>query len=344
MVAVFMCSSLWMISSLLDLHWNWFRISNLNSVFALKQLGDIFWELKSSPLLLVVSSCHKLNMWETFSKRKKCSLQLSWYGPNYFEDSAPYRSIVGALQYVTKTIPEIGYSVHRCQFTFQPLLSHSVVFKRILRYLRGTTDFGLILQPTTAGVPFSLWAFCDADWASDVDDRRSTSGACLFLQPNLISLWSTKSGCQIQCRSRYRSLALAASEVLWVQSLLHELNVQITIPIIYCDNLNTVALTHNLVLHSRTKQMELDIFLLEEKSLISFCWLLMLLLKNRLLTSSLNDCPGLNSAYLVTAVPISWGSLQLPSLLYSYIKRSLCWVISKLKKKYTKVSKKQNSL
>lgn len=67
--------------------------------------------------------------------------------------------------------------------------------------------------------------------------------------------------------AEYRNLALAASEVLWVKSLLQELRVPIHAPVIFCDNQSTVALSHNPVLHSRTKHMELDIFFVQEKVL-----------------------------------------------------------------------------
>ena len=68
-----------------------------------------------------------------------------------------------------------------------PLDSHWVVVKRILRYLKGTLFHGLFLQPASISKPMAPYAFCDADWALDIDDRRSTSGATIFLGSNLIS-------------------------------------------------------------------------------------------------------------------------------------------------------------
>jgi histone deacetylase 1/2 len=67
--------------------------------------------------------------------------------------------------------------------------------------------------------------------------------------------------------AEYRALANTAAEVLWLQSLLTELKVPFTTPIFYCDNMSTVALSHNPVLHAKTKHMELDIFFLREKVL-----------------------------------------------------------------------------
>ena len=163
-----------------------------------------------------------------------------------------------------------GYSVNKvCQFMSQPLVFHWSAVKRILRYLKGTSDHGLVFKPASSDAPIHLRAYCDADWASDMDDRRSTSGACVFLGPNLISWWSKKQTlvAKSSAEAEYRSLALAASEILWVQSLLRELCLPIPTPVIYCDNQSTVALSHNPVLHSRTKHMELDIFFVREKVL-----------------------------------------------------------------------------
>ncbi|MCI80473.1 retrovirus-related Pol polyprotein from transposon TNT 1-94, partial [Trifolium medium] len=59
--------------------------------------------------------------------------------------------------------------------------------KRILRYLSGTLHYGLLIQASPIDKPLTLIGFCDADWAFDPDDRRSTSGACIFVGPNLVS-------------------------------------------------------------------------------------------------------------------------------------------------------------
>lgn len=67
--------------------------------------------------------------------------------------------------------------------------------------------------------------------------------------------------------AEYRSLANTASELLWIQSLLTELKIPYEPPTVFCDNGSTVALTHNPILHNRTKQMELHIFFVREKVL-----------------------------------------------------------------------------
>ena len=177
---------------------------------------------------------------------------------------------MGALQYATLTRPEISYAVNKvCQYMANPLDSHWAVVKRILRYLKGTIFHGLFLQPASVSKPMALYAFCDADWASDIDDRHSTSGAAIFLGSNLISWWSRKQ--KVTARSsteaEYRSLAQTSTELTWIRTLLTELHVSFQTPVIYCDNQSAVSIAHNPVFHSRTKHMEIDVFFVREQVL-----------------------------------------------------------------------------
>lgn len=135
-----------------------------------------------------------------------------------------------------------------------PLETHWTADKRILRYLKGVLHYGHVLHPATLNQPSAVCAFCDADWAEDADDRRSTSGASIYLGPNLVSWWSRKQTVvsRSSTEAEYRSLAAATADILWMQTLLRELSVPHLIPMVLCDNLSAVNLAHNLILHSKT--------------------------------------------------------------------------------------------
>ena len=193
-------------------------------------------------------------------------LRLTSYGSDPVADVTLYRSVVGALQYATVTRPEISFSVNKvCQFMHNPLESHWKAVKRILRYLAGTLDYGLHLRRSSH---LNITAFCDADWGSDPEDRKSTSGFCVFLGANLVS-WASKKQHTVSRSSteaEYRSLAHVTAEVTWLSSLLTELHVHMTrIPQIWCDNMSTVLMAANPVLHARTKHIELDLYFVRDK-------------------------------------------------------------------------------
>jgi hypothetical protein len=99
-------------------------------------------------------------------------------------DASQFRSIAGALQYLTFTRPDIAYAVQQiCLYMHDPREPHLTAMKRILRYLRGTPDFGLLLRCSSS---FNLVVYIDADWAGCPDTRRSTSGYVVFLGDNLV--------------------------------------------------------------------------------------------------------------------------------------------------------------
>lgn len=185
-----------------------------------------------------------------------------------FQDVHLYRSIVGTLQYITITRPEIAFSVNKvCQFMQNPSLTHWQAVKRILRYLNGSLELGLSLQPAQY-TSLRLEGFCDADWASDPDDRRSTSGFCVYLGPNPVS-WQSKKQHTISRSSteaEYKSLAQLTAELTWISSLLTELDIHLPQPpVVWCDNLSTVLLSANPVQHARTKHIEIDLYFVREK-------------------------------------------------------------------------------
>nr|KYP44096.1 hypothetical protein KK1_034411 [Cajanus cajan] len=180
-------------------------------------------------------------------------------------DPSFYRSIVGALQYLTITRPDVSFAVNKvCQYMHCPQEHHWKAVKRILRYLQGTIHHGLLIQKNKQ---LNLAGFCDSDWGNDKDDRKSTSGYCVYLGSNLIS-WSSrkqKSVSRSTTEAEYRSIADVAADIIWIQSLLSELRVPKSLPRIYCDNLSAVLITANPVLHSKTKHFELDLHFVRDK-------------------------------------------------------------------------------
>jgi hypothetical protein len=182
------------------------------------------------------------------------------------DDTTKYRSIVGALQYLTLTRSDKSVAVNKvCQFLHAPAIVHWSTMKRILRYIGGTINHGLRIGKSKSML---VSAFSDADWASCVDDRRSTAGFAVFLGDNLVSWTARKQPIlsQSSTEAEYKALANATTEMLWVQKLLTKLGVHHPPKArLWCDNLGATYLSANPIFHSRTKHIEIDFHFVRER-------------------------------------------------------------------------------
>ena len=181
-------------------------------------------------------------------------------------DATQYRSLAGALQYLTFTRPDIAFAVQQtCLYMHDPREPHLAALKRILRYLQGTLSLGLTMRRSS---PADLVVYMDADWAGYPDTRRSTSGYAVFLGDNLVS-WSSKRQHTVSrssAEAEYRAVANGVAEATWLRQLLLELrHPPRCATLVYCDNISVVYLSGNPVQHQRTKHVEIDLHFVREK-------------------------------------------------------------------------------
>ncbi|GKV03490.1 hypothetical protein SLEP1_g15780 [Rubroshorea leprosula] len=171
-----------------------------------------------------------------------------------------YRQIVGSLQYLSLTRPDLCFAVNRLsQFMHNPTDLHWQAVKRVLRYLNGTKFHGLLLRPQTS---LSLHGFSDADWAGDKNTSISTTGYVMYLGSNPVSWKATKQRAvaRSSTKAEYRALAAASSEMVWILNLLHELGIHPSTPLaLYCDNIGATYLSSNPIMHSRMKHIAIDL-------------------------------------------------------------------------------------
>ena len=169
-----------------------------------------------------------------------------------------YRQLVGSLNYLTTTRLDIAYSVNiLSQFMAKPLGNHWNAAKKVLRYLKGTINLGIMYTDES---DVALTSFSHSDWEGNPDDRRSTSGQGFHIGSGVVS-WSSQKQPTVSLsstESEYKALTNATCEAVWLRRILADLEEeQSGSTCINCDNQSTIKLTHNPIYHARSKHIEL---------------------------------------------------------------------------------------
>ena len=176
-----------------------------------------------------------------------------------YTDVKHYRRMVGKLIYLTITRPDVCFAVNQVSQNMQaPKIHHWNMVERILRYLREAPGQGVWMG---CNKNTEIVGYCDADWAGDRVDRRSTTGYCTFIGGNLVT-WKSKKQKIVSCSSaeaEYRAMRKLTSELIWIRNLLRDLGIETSTPItMHCDNQAAIHIASNNVFHERTKHIEVD--------------------------------------------------------------------------------------
>jgi hypothetical protein len=182
-------------------------------------------------------------------------------------DQGLYQSAVGSLLYLSMwTRPDITYAVSNVsKFCSKPCKEHWTAVKRIMRYLKGTIDYGLWYDKNT---PSECVGYSDSDWAGDTDDRKSTSGYVFQICGAAVSWRSKKQSCVAisTAEAEYIALASAAQEAVWMQQLIGDLEQKSEKPmLIYEDNQSAICMTKNPQFHGRAKHISIKYHFIREQ-------------------------------------------------------------------------------
>ena len=182
-------------------------------------------------------------------------------------DKGVYQSAVGSLLYLsTGTRPDIAFAVGNvARFSANSTKRHWTGVKRILRYLKGTSDLGLHYS---SSVDEDLVGYSDSDWAGDLDDRRSVSGYMFKLCGAPIS-WRSKKQASVAlstAEAEYVALSSATQETVWLRKLTSELKFEQSRPtVVYEDNQSSISMAQNAQYHGRTKHIDIRHHFVREK-------------------------------------------------------------------------------
>src|SRR6266481_9132046 len=183
------------------------------------------------------------------------------------DPSMPYAKAIGSLMYVAiQTRPDIAFAVqHLSQYTSHPAQEHWATVKRVLQYLKGTRDEGIVYKRAKSTPRLEVYS--DTDFANRVDTKSISGYACVM--DGACITWSSKKQGTVSLsmtEAKYIALTHAAKQMTWIRRLLNEIGLDQRDPtLICCDNLSAITITHDATYHTRTKHIKIYYHFICEK-------------------------------------------------------------------------------
>ncbi|GJV89252.1 ribonuclease H-like domain, reverse transcriptase, RNA-dependent DNA polymerase [Tanacetum coccineum] len=172
-------------------------------------------------------------------------------------NSTEYRSLIGCLRYLLHTRPDLSYSVGLLsRFMQEPKEQHMKAIKKVLRYVKGTKDYGITYKHNGGN---KIYGYSDSSYGVNTQEGKGTTGIIFYYGESPIS-WSTQKQATValsSCESEFIAATAAATQALWLKRLLsrltHSDEEKITILV---DNKSAIALMKNPVFHGRSKHID----------------------------------------------------------------------------------------
>jgi len=181
-------------------------------------------------------------------------------------EDVPYPEALGSLLYcATGTRPDIAQALSiLSKYSREPRSQHWQAVKRVFRYLRSTTDYGLLYRKIENP---KVVCYSDADWAGDQDNRKSTSGMVTFLTSGPISFRAQQQSVVAlsTTEAEYIAASEAVKDLIWIQRFVKELKLDVAKSLLLCDNESALKLIRNPEFHQRTKHIEIRFHFIREK-------------------------------------------------------------------------------
>jgi hypothetical protein len=181
-------------------------------------------------------------------------------------DATKYRRVIGCLRYLLHTRPDLSFSIGMAsRFMEKPTVKHLNAVKQILRYLKGTMNFGLVY--TQEKRTETLVGYTDSDVGGDIVSRRSTGGMAFYLNGGLVS-WSSykeKTVALSSCEAEFMAATAAAKQAMWLRNLLGQITgAEPKAVNLFVDNNSAIALMKNPVFHGRSKHIDIKYHFIRE--------------------------------------------------------------------------------
>ncbi|XP_042757982.1 secreted RxLR effector protein 161-like [Lactuca sativa] len=179
-------------------------------------------------------------------------------------ESTKYMSLISSLMYLTVTRPDLMYVVSLlARFMEKPKEEHMAVAKQVLRYIKGTMNYGLHYGKDQSQ---KLKVFTDINYARDLENRKSTSGyVCLFSGAAIC--WSSRKQEVVTLSSteaEYVAATTCTCHCVWLKGILEEVEENTGTVEVMCDNCSTIKLSKNPIMHRRTKYIDVRFHYIRE--------------------------------------------------------------------------------
>ena len=180
----------------------------------------------------------------------------------------PYRRLVGLLMYLSNaTRPDIAFAVRTAaQYMENPGILHWKALITILKYLKGTMNYGLLfdgnLVASDANDKFPIVGYADADWGGN-ESRKSTTGGVITVGGNVVDWLCNKQQTPAlsSCEAEYIATGATVQSMMWINSLLQEMGLRTVLeemPLrVHNDNQSAIAICKNDVLHDRVRHIDI---------------------------------------------------------------------------------------
>lgn len=224
--------------------------------------------MKLSQKQYLVNVLNKFNMQDCKSTSTPLEQHLKLENVDENQLDKPYRELIGCLMYVMLTSrPDLSMAVgYFSRFQGCASVEHWNYLKRVLRYIKGTLDLKLVY--TTQQMSSMLVGYVDADWANDVNDRKSITGYVIQVFGSTVS-WLSRKQSTVSLSSteaEYIALCYAACEIIWLQQFLIEIGMNLEFPtIVYEDNQACIRIAEEPREHKRMKHIDTKYNFIREK-------------------------------------------------------------------------------
>lgn len=213
-------------------------------------------KLAQGRLIADLLAKHDMIAAKSLSTPLNVAIKLTKEGEPLDRETYGYSQLIGSLMYLSIcTRPDISQAVGAlARYMAQPTTAHWQAAKGVLRYLAGTADYGI----TYGGAKIGLEAYTDADYAGDIDTRRSTTGYVYIMNGGAIS-WSSRLQQTVAAsttEAEYMAAASAIKEGLWLRTLFNNLQLGISGIEINADNQSAIKLLKNPVFSMRSKHID----------------------------------------------------------------------------------------